>query len=96
MNYVTLGDGTLDGALRQLCGTRAHADMVRAAFKLLAEGIRNRDAHAYVKNVRASHHFLIHRLAEAYTALFSWLDPDIVNAAVEIASMSRDLPDEAW
>jgi len=94
-NYLTLGNGQLDGALNQLCGARPDANMVRATFKVLADAIRNRDAHAYVKGVRADHHYLTSEFAKAFTALLSWLDPNDVREAAHMASRSP-IFDKAW
>ncbi|MFM0047372.1 hypothetical protein [Paraburkholderia sediminicola] len=94
LDYATLGGGKLDEKIKQLCDSHADGAMVRAAFKVLANAIRNRDAHAYVKGVRADHFYLSARFAEAYTALLGWLKPDVVKAAVEIASRSTTLSEE--
>lgn len=64
--------------LSQLCmtsnATKAQTDLILAAYQLLQRGIRNRDAHAYVPNVRDSHHFLIPNLfSEAFNILVAWL-----------------------
>jgi hypothetical protein len=48
--------------------------LVRASFELLRASIRNRDAHAYVPNVRGSHFHLVEQLyCPAFNALASWL-----------------------
>jgi hypothetical protein len=93
--YLTLGNGQLDGALMQLCGAHPDADRVRAAFKVIADAIRNRDAHAYIKGVRADHHYLTSEFAKAFTALLSCLDPDDVREATHIASHSS-IVDNDW
>jgi hypothetical protein len=67
-------------ALQQLCAavnaTRCQKDMLLVAYEFLARTIRNRDAHAYVPNVRDQHQFLVPGLfADCFNLLVSWL-PD--------------------
>lgn len=51
-------------------------DLLLAAYKLLQRTIRNRDAHAYVPNVRDLHHSLVPDLfSDCFNLLVSWL-PD--------------------
>lgn len=45
--------GTLP--IKKLVRASAQPKLARAAFDLLRDGMRNRDAHQYVKNVRAAH-----------------------------------------
>jgi hypothetical protein len=54
--------------------TTEQARIVLGTFTLLGTAIRNRDAHAYVPNVRAAHHWLVHDLfVEAINLLVSWI-----------------------
>ncbi len=67
-------------ALKRLCFSVKAADdqreLLLAAYELLAKTIRNRDAHAYVHNVRGSHFYLAYDLfAKCFNLLLSWL-PD--------------------
>ena len=82
-DYLTIGK--LDGHLKRLCNGRPDGDDVRVAFKLLAEAIRNRDAHAYVRGVRASHHHMASHFAQAYSIMVGWLDVEIVLEAANTA-----------
>jgi hypothetical protein len=68
----------ITAALTQLCSvTKATAkeqDLLFAAYELLRKSIRNRDAHAYVPNVRDSHYNLVPDLfAACFNILVSWL-----------------------
>jgi len=55
---------------------QAEVEIVFAAFDLLRETIRNRDAHAYVPNVRDSHLHLVKALfMRAFNTLLSWIPP---------------------
>jgi hypothetical protein len=72
---------TDESPLRRLCRTAgAQPDQqtkLLAAYEFLAVTIRNRDAHAYVPNVRDAHHFLVADLfADCFNFLVSWLLPD--------------------
>jgi hypothetical protein len=69
--YGTLGSLIYDQnnrppLLRQLCNVRgvasSDAELLLAAYTLLAKSIRNRDAHAYVPNVRDQHLSLVPEL----------------------------------
>jgi hypothetical protein len=65
-------------ALTRLCsvvpGGHRERERLLAAYDLLARAIRNRDAHAYVPNVRDSHHNLVPQLFTAcFNVLASWL-----------------------
>lgn len=49
-------------------------DLILAAYEILARTIRNRDAHAYVPNVRDSHFSLVSELfVRCFNILVSWL-----------------------
>jgi len=81
-NYGTLGELTSERAqhplLEQLCqrcqATQDNEDRLIAAYKLLALRIRNRDAHAYVPNVRDSSFWLVSDLfLDCFNLLVSWL-----------------------
>jgi hypothetical protein len=57
-------------------------ELVLAAYKLLTRAIRNRDAHAYVPNVRDDHFSLVPDLfTKSFNLLLSWLpiDPQTLN-----------------
>jgi hypothetical protein len=50
--------------------------IVYASFEIMRCRIRNRDAHGYVENVRAAHHFLIPELfVKSIEILVGWI-PD--------------------
>lgn len=54
--------------------TQSEERIVKAAYRLLARTIRNRDAHAYVPNVRDEHFWLVPKLFEdCFNLLVSWL-----------------------
>ena len=70
-NYGTLGNlvypsNNQPALLRRLCNSigvsSADADLLVAAYTLLAKSIRNRDAHAYVPHVRDQHLSLVPEL----------------------------------
>lgn len=66
--------------LTRLCNkvnaTIDQKDLVFSTYTLLGKTIRNRDAHAYVPNVRDSHHPLVPELfSKCFNLLVSWL-PD--------------------
>ena len=54
---------------------KAHeGQLLRAAYTLLAGTIRNRDAHAYVKDVRDDHFHLVEELfVPCFNLMVSWL-----------------------
>jgi len=65
-------------ALKRLCAAvNAKVDqqeLLLAVYRLLASDIRNRDAHAYVPNVRDAHFNLVPaRFAPCFNLLVSWL-----------------------
>lgn len=65
-------------ALERLCAvvkaTTEQQDIVIAGYDLLRRTIRNRDAHAYVPNVRDSHFLLVPKLfAKCFNVLVAWL-----------------------
>lgn len=75
-NFGTLKN--VSSALTRLCrkvgATEEQRDMLCAAYKLLATTIRNRDAHAYVPNVRDQDFSVVPTLfAECFNSLVSWL-----------------------
>ena len=83
-NFGTLGTLLLPRklgvppVLQQLCdkakATPSQRDLVLASYELLRSTIRNRDAHAYVPNVRDQHFFLVPGLfATCFNLLASWL-----------------------
>ena len=80
-NFGTLGNLTqAGGGLTKLCTTvsadAGDKDLLLAGYKLLQKSIRNRDAHAYVPNVRDWHFDLVPELfTRCFNILTSWL-PD--------------------
>lgn len=67
-------------ALVRLCeavsATATEKDLLLATYELLKRSIRNRDAHAYVPNVRDAHYELVPALfSRCFNLLVSWL-PD--------------------
>lgn len=80
--FGTLGDLTRGNAspLIKLCSSVGASpqekDWLFAAYEFLRTSIRNRDAHAYVPNVRDSHFNLVPELfSNCFNILVSWL-PD--------------------
>jgi hypothetical protein len=82
-NFGTLGhlvpqNGKADAALARLCekvsATHDQKELLLAAYTLLGRTIRNRDAHAYVPNVRDDHFTLVPDLfSGCFNLLVSWL-----------------------
>ena len=84
-HFGTLGDLTrksrrtnATAALLRLCravrATQEEEDLLMATYELLAQTIRNRDAHAYVPNVRDDHFSLVQDLfARCFNLLVTWL-----------------------
>jgi hypothetical protein len=79
------------------------ADMVYAALELLANMIRNRDAHAYVPNVRSQHEWLVSSLfVPAFNVMLRWM-PDSAKEighryrvrAQLVKDSSRAIPDSS-
>jgi hypothetical protein len=73
------GEDGKPAALKQLCKVKnASPDAERriaAAYTLLARSIRNRDAHAYIPNVRDQHHSLVPVLfTDIFNLLISWVE----------------------
>ncbi len=67
----TLGELPIDKLVEGL----PDRELIKAAFELLRQSIRNRDAHQYVRNVRAAHFSAVARLfVPALNALFHHLD----------------------
>ena len=65
-------------ALARLCAAAGASakqkDLLFAAYELLSRTIRNRDAHAYIPNVRDWHFFLVPDLfCNCFNLLISWL-----------------------
>ncbi len=88
-NYQTLGklnDVYLKNLLTKAEVNEHEGQLLRAAYKLLAGTIRNRDAHAYVKDVRGDHfhlvkelfvpcfNIMVSRLPEGPGTLSDWID----------------------
>jgi hypothetical protein len=64
--------------LESLCDRKSatveQTDLIFAAYELLGKTIRNRDAHAYVPNIRDSHHGLVNEIfVKALNLLVGWL-----------------------
>jgi len=82
-SYGTIGSltwqvkGTASAIERLAAKCKATPDEIRVVlgtFTLLGTAIRNRDAHAYVPNVRAAHHWLVRDLfVEAIAFLIAWI-----------------------
>ena len=90
-DFGTLGD-LLNGPVKELCdAVKAPAkdqELVLAAYELLCRSIRNRDAHAYVPNVRDSHFSLVNGLfTKCLNLLVSWIpyDKSVINAWMDQA-----------
>jgi hypothetical protein len=84
-DYKTLSDMQL--GLKHLCGRHqsesAQGKSLRAAFLLLGESVRNRDAHAYVPDVRIGHFHLLRLFAPAFNTLLRWANFDVVRKALD-------------
>lgn len=66
----------LDALCNKVGASPRETAVVLGSCELLGRAIRNRDAHAYVRNVRAGHHHLVGALlCECLNVLVSWL-PD--------------------
>ena len=84
-HFGTIGTLTRDDhqhnlppALKRLCSAvgagKAEEDLLFAAYELLRRTIRNRDAHAYVPNVRDSHFSVVPELfCGCFDTLIQWL-----------------------
>ena len=60
--------------LDEVGATKEQANLLLAAYSLLASTIRNRDTHAYIPNVRDHHLSLVNDLfAGCFNLLVSWL-----------------------
>jgi hypothetical protein len=73
-----------DGKLQDLCGkplSEQDCDLVRAAFLLLKQSIRNRDAHAFVPYQRQNHFWLV---SELFVKSFNILARLIPGGATEV------------
>jgi hypothetical protein len=71
-------DGSVPSALEELLDScradRTERGLIGAAYRLLQLSIRNRDAHAYVPNVRDSHYHLVPELfARCLNVMAGWL-----------------------
>jgi hypothetical protein len=67
-------------ALKRLCSeakaSQQEKQRLLAAYTLLENSIRNRDVHAYIRDVRDQHHFLVPAFfTEVFNLLASWLLP---------------------
>jgi hypothetical protein len=102
-HFGTLGDLSYTGKrkngaqnvplLDKLCksagASSAQRDKLIAAYQLLGRSIRNRDAHAYVPNVRDAHYHLVPELfAECFNMLISWLP----NGAATLVEWMQEAP----
>jgi hypothetical protein len=76
-DYQTLGklnDVYLKRLLTKVDVKAHEGQLLRAAYTLLAGTIRNRDAHAYVKDVRDDHFHLVEELfVPCFNLMVSWL-----------------------
>lgn len=66
----------------KVCATNDEKELLIAAYDLLRMTIRNRDAHAYVPNVRGFHHSVVEEVfCPCFNMLVSWLPdgPSILN-----------------
>jgi hypothetical protein len=86
LGSLTKNKATVPAPLEHLCSvmnaTSAEKDLLLAAYKLLTQSIRNRDAHAFVANVRGQHFGLVSNLfTPVFNILVSWLpgDPETMN-----------------
>jgi hypothetical protein len=62
------------------------ANRVLAACEFLRDAVRNRDAHAYVPNVRQQQYVLVTFVAPALNTLLSWVDEPLLREHRERAS----------
>lgn len=75
VKFPTFGNLPIKELVKDL-PDRDLADLVLAAFKLLSQSIRNRDAHRYARNVRAAHFRAVPDLfVPALNVLVRLLDP---------------------
>jgi len=58
------------------------ADKVRSILHMLTDAIRNRDAHAYVENVRKEHHGLVVPVCEAINIVMAAIDSHLLQEAL--------------
>lgn len=66
----------------EVCATHKQKELLLASYDLLRKTIRNRDAHAYVPNVRDLHHSLVAEMfCQCFNLLAGWLPggPIIIN-----------------
>lgn len=89
MNFGTLGDLYQIG-LRRLFevvnAPESQRQLIIDGYKYLTSEIRNRDAHAYVPNVRDNHfHDIEDRFVPCFNLLASWLKkgPQTINKLME-------------
>jgi len=90
-DYLTKGPKKGSSKLELLCRkvktSNSQTAIVRASFGLLQRSIRNRDAHAYVPNVRQGHHHMAYScLTDALNLLVQWLP----NGAGQVNSWRSD------
>jgi hypothetical protein len=91
--------GTLTGmqkGLKALCGRHLRevtevrrGEWLRAAFQLLAESVRNRDAHAYVPDERIQHFHLVRMFEPAFNTLLAWAPAAVVRDALAQAEKPK-------
>ena len=84
-SFGTMGN-LLNGPLQLLCcivgAPEQDRKLVLASYDLLSRSIRNRDAHAYVRNVRDSHFSLVSEcFTKCLNLLVSWIpyDRSVIN-----------------
>ena len=87
-DYKTLGG--MQQGLKRLCERHAEdlrgGKWLRAAFLLLGDAVRNRDAHAYVPDVRIGHLHLLNLFAPACNTLLKWANAEVVESALDQAT----------
>ncbi|MEQ1794054.1 MAG: hypothetical protein ABL970_07675 [Nitrospira sp.] len=75
-------DAPLSRLCSKACATNDQKELLMATYGLLQMTIRNRDAHAYVANVRDLHHWLVPEMfCKCFNLLADWLPggPMIIN-----------------
>ncbi|HEY6330764.1 MAG TPA: hypothetical protein VI756_15635 [Blastocatellia bacterium] len=89
LDFGTLG--TLP--LGRVGGTIAERELVKASYKLLANTIRNRDAHRYARNVRAFHFQAVERLfVPSFNILLRSLDDGELRTRVSAPMLDPPAP----
>ena len=96
-HFGTLGDlykEHLVSLLKKRRASEGESDLLLASYQLLARRIRNRDAHAYVPNVRDDHHELVPNLfCDCFNLLITWL-PEGTETLVAWRAHNKEFVDE--